>query len=259
MHSHTHSTSLPPWTRARCMTPSWRAILRPQHMASSRTIAVLIVISAVNTTAFYPVAPPCFPSAYLRLLACASSEDGDIVSSGRVYASLEQRRAQLALRRDLIIQERKYIMALADGGPNSDSATRSLRQHWGGEEGTAAGEAIESATNAEHATALVAVMEQYPDWAEPINRLATRRYRDGDVAEAIQLFLRVLRMKPWHFGALHGILMCHVQLGNEEEADRWEAACMPRQADERSEWVARMLRELDAKVSDLELSDPGEN
>ena len=130
-------------------------------------------------------------------------------------------------------------MALADGGPNSDSATRSLRQHWGGEEGTAAGEALESATNAEDATALVAVMEQYPDWVEPINRLATRRYRDGDVAEAIQLFLRVVRMKPWHFGALHGILMPRKQLGNEEEADRGRRlACHGRQTSDPSGWRA---------------------
>ena len=36
-----------------------------------------------------------------------------------------------------------------------------------------------------------------------------------------------------------------------EEADRWEAEGMPRQGDERGEWVARMLQVLDAKLVEL--------
>ncbi|MGB1356098.1 MAG: hypothetical protein ACPG7P_02310, partial [Candidatus Puniceispirillaceae bacterium] len=46
------------------------------------------------------------------------------------------------------------------------------------------------------AVALTALMDEFPDWAEPTNRLATLRYMEGEFAESVQLCLRVLRLKP---------------------------------------------------------------
>ena len=227
-------------------------------MASGSSVAALIIVLLATSSAYsvvlFPTARPCFATASPRasrtssLWAHASSEQEDVADSGGLYASLELRRSQLASRRETIVRERELVAALA--GASSERAARALREHWAGEEGEAAREAMEHATEAGDAAALEIVMGRYPDWAEPMNRLATCRYKDGDVAESVQLFLRVLSMKPWHFGALHGILMSHVMLENTEEADRWEAEGMPRLGDDweddRGEWVTRMLSVLDA-------------
>lgn len=206
----------------------------------------------------------CRTPASLR--ACASDEQ-DTDASG-IYASLQQRRSQLTSRRDSTVQERTLVAALVGGSPSSDlnetplnaedrtlMATRALRHHWSGEEGEAAREAIELSAYQEDGEAIRALeelMEQYPDWAEPVNQLATLRYREGDVTESVKLYLRVMHMKPWHFGAIHGIQMSHVELGNMEEAERWGAEAMPRQGHERGKWVDRMLQVLDDKLAILE-------
>ena len=218
-------------------------------------ISVLLTTSSACSVVIFPTARPCFATTTSRLAsrtgtlwAHERSEQEDVDDSGGLYVSLQLRRSQLASRRETIVRERELVAALA--GASSERAARALREHWAGEEGEAAREAMEHATEAGDAAALEIVMGRHPDWAEPMNRLATCRYKDGDVAESVQLFLRVLSMKPWHFGALHGILMSHVMLENTEEADRWEAEGMPRLGDDweddRGEWVTRMLSVLDA-------------
>jgi hypothetical protein len=62
------------------------------------------------------------------------------------------------------------------------------------------------------------------------------------------LFVYTRERYRWHFGAHQGILMCHVKVDNMEEADKWEAAALPRQGDERGVWVTRMLEVLDARL-----------
>ena len=54
---------------------------------------------------------------------------------------------------------------------------------------TAAGETLKAADG--DAAKLSDLMEQYPDWAEPANRLATLRYMEGEFEESVQLCLRV--------------------------------------------------------------------
>ena len=97
---------------------------------------------------------------------------------------------------------------------------------------------------------LLALMSRYPLWAEPINRLATLRYLQRRFAESVELCERVLALKPWHFGALSGIVMCYEELGDREAAKRWAAEALPRRRTaERDAWVARMLSVIDGRLA----------
>jgi hypothetical protein len=69
--------------------------------------------------------------------------------------------------------------------------------------------------------------------AEPSNRLATLRFLEGDYEDSAQLCLRVLRAKPWHFGASSGIVMVYASMGNADEASRWARQAMPSPGPER--------------------------
>ena len=60
-----------------------------------------------------------------------------------------------------------------------------------------------------------------PCQAEPVNRLATLRFLEGDFEDSARLCLRVLHDKPWHFGASSGIVMVYAQMGNADDAKRW--------------------------------------
>jgi len=73
----------------------------------------------------------------------------------------------------------------------------------------------------------------------------------GNFAESEKLCLRVLRSKPWHFGASSGIVMVYAQQGKGEEAKQWIGEAMPRPGPERQKWVQRMLQHLDTKLEQL--------
>ena len=180
------------------------------------------------------------------LRACADSEGVD--SSG-LYASLQKRRSILAARHDRTLQERKLVADLAAVWPKSELAVKQLWQHWYDEEGDAARAALEKServlqnpATAGEATELLELLEEYPDWAEPVNRLATLRYLQGDFEDSITLCKAVLRMKPWHFGALGGLVGCYSQLGDTEKARRCANEAMPQESGrERNDWVQRNL------------------
>ena len=63
-----------------------------------------------------------------------------------------------------------------------------LWQHWYEEEGDAARSALVQAEG--DAPALTALMDEYPDWAEPVNRLATLLYMQGVPYAPCRPFLR---------------------------------------------------------------------
>ena len=69
------------------------------------------------------------------------------------------------------------------------------------------------------------VIELRPDLSEGWNRRATLRYLMGDYEGSIADIDETLRREPRHFGALSGLGLCHIALGNEEEAlDAFERA-----------------------------------
>ena len=105
------------------------------------------------------------------------------------------------------------------------------------------------------------LMDEFPDWAEPVNRLATLRYIEGEYEESVLLCKRVLHAKPWHFGASSGIVMCYVKLAEEAsslrrgefvaEANKWAAEAMPQPGPKREEWAKRMVSKLDERLESL--------
>ena len=64
-------------------------------------------------------------------------------------------------------------------------------------------------------------------WVEPVNRLATLYYMQGRLDEAETLNKVVLAVKPWHFGALSGIVMIYAAQADSEKARLWAASRLP--------------------------------
>ena len=62
------------------------------------------------------------------------------------------------------------------------------------------------------------VIERRPDLSEGWNRRATLRYLMGDYEGSIADIGETLEREPRHFGALSGLGLCHLALGNEEKA-----------------------------------------
>jgi len=73
----------------------------------------------------------------------------------------------------------------------------------------------------------LALCQEQPDWAEPFNRLATLYYLMGRYDESVDLCEKVLSLKPHHFGALSGIIMCHLQRGDAVAAEHWASLNLP--------------------------------
>ena len=62
------------------------------------------------------------------------------------------------------------------------------------------------------------LIQQFPDWAEPVNKQATLEFMAGRFEESKDLCHKVLRLKPQHFGALSGLSMVHMHMGEWQEA-----------------------------------------
>jgi len=64
-------------------------------------------------------------------------------------------------------------------------------------------------------------------WAEPLNRLATLAYLQGKMDESEALCKMVLAVKPWHFGALSGIVLVYVGMNDSQSAFSWANRRLP--------------------------------
>ena len=65
------------------------------------------------------------------------------------------------------------------------------------------------------------LIELAPDFAEAWNKRATVLYFMGRFDDSIADCMRVLELEPRHFGALSGLGLIHVALGNPETALYW--------------------------------------
>jgi len=94
-------------------------------------------------------------------------------------------------------------------------------------------------------------------WAEPLNRLATLYYIQGRWEEAETLCQMVLAVKPWHFGALSGIVMVYAALHEPVKARQWAARRLPAFAlkgpnRRRKQWVEMAIQDSQAALQDGE-------
>mmetsp|Transcript_6352 Transcript_6352/g.7116 ORF Transcript_6352/g.7116 Transcript_6352/m.7116 type:complete len:387 (+) Transcript_6352:317-1477(+) len=162
-----------------------------------------------------------------------------------------------AISRDRRLKEITLLSTLS----HSDDAVNELWALWIAEKGPAAAtlllraEHLMSIESYEEAEALLwSLIHQYGvHWAEPVNRLATLKYMQGNLEESKELCETVLRVKPWHFGALSGIvLVCtatHDATGARVWADRRLPPFVPdnTSGSRRMQWISRALD--DAKES----------
>ena len=82
-----------------------------------------------------------------------------------------------------------------------------------------AGDRAMSRGQFDRSTALLnGVIELRPDLSEGWNRRATLRYLMGDYEGSIADIGETLKREPRHFGALSGLGLCNIALGNEEAA-----------------------------------------
>ncbi|UBF26762.1 tetratricopeptide repeat protein [Kovacikia minuta CCNUW1] len=65
---------------------------------------------------------------------------------------------------------------------------------------------------------LTVLIQGQPDFAEAWNRRAVLYYTQGRYRKAIADCEMAIRLNPIHFGALHGLGLCHAALGNFKEA-----------------------------------------
>ncbi|HEY9824428.1 MAG TPA: tetratricopeptide repeat protein [Stenomitos sp.] len=64
------------------------------------------------------------------------------------------------------------------------------------------------------------LIEQLPDFAEAWNRRAVLHYTQENYRQALQDCEAVIRLVPFHFGALHGVGLCYAALGEYRAAAR---------------------------------------
>ncbi len=102
------------------------------------------------------------------------------------------------------------------------------------------------------------ILEHGIYWVEPVNRLATLYYLQGKYQQSIDLCQVILHVKPWHIGALSGMVGLYIQMNDMAQAKKWSEKRLPSYVPEfikgsknsnqrRAEWVKNAVTE--AKLS----------
>lgn len=93
-------------------------------------------------------------------------------------------------------------------------------------------------------------------WVEPANRLATLLYIMGRLDESKKWCECILSAKPWHIGALSGVVMVCAQLNDELGIIKWAQQGLPRLSMDavpaRKAWVERNVAVAKQKLSEME-------
>jgi tetratricopeptide (TPR) repeat protein len=129
--------------------------------------------------------------------------------------------------------EIQLLAQLAEG----DDSVADLWMLWFGERGSEAAKKLARAEELTNESPLAwkqaedtlrdLIQEYGVYWVEPVNRLATLYYMQGRLDEAETLCQIVLAVKPWHFGALSGIVMVYAAQADSENARLWAASRLP--------------------------------
>ena len=139
---------------------------------------------------------------------------------------------------------------------STDDAVAELWGLWFSERGPAAAKALQGAdryiSEGKHMYSaaeaeLSELSLEYSGWPEPINRRATLMYEREQYEESIALCERVLSARPWHFGAISGMALCHAAMGDASAAGVWEARKLPPLGSAaRSSWVKNAVSEAES-------------
>jgi tetratricopeptide (TPR) repeat protein len=104
-------------------------------------------------------------------------------------------------------------------------ATAALWQRWFYQKGTVGNQRLQDAQTLidqgqlDAAEALLsALITELPDFAEAWNRRAVLYFVQRRCLEAMADCQQVIKLVPYHFGALHGLGVCHAALGQYEDA-----------------------------------------
>jgi tetratricopeptide (TPR) repeat protein len=128
----------------------------------------------------------------------------------------------------------KLLLDLKSGDPNiRERATSQLWRIWFWQKGKIPLEQIEeserliSEGNLSAASSILDdLVNALPDFAEAWNRRAVLRFLTQNYDRAIADCEMVLKLNPVHFGALHGLGLCHAAVGNYSAAIRAFAAAL---------------------------------
>jgi hypothetical protein len=158
-------------------------------------------------------------------------------------------------------KEHRLLAQLKD----SDEPVSDLWDLWFRERGTAAFQKLTHTEALVHQGAYDAAERALQDiiaeygvwWAEPVNRLATLYYLQGRYEESERMCLMVLQVKPWHFGALSGIVMVYAAQHQVEPARMWAARRLPSLAStgpnrRRTAWVERAMHDAEHLLQQAE-------
>ena len=97
------------------------------------------------------------------------------------------------------------------------------------------------------------------NWVEPANRLATLLFLMGRLNESKQWCERILLAKPWHIGALSGVVMVCMKLNDEKGAIKYSLMGLPNLSSKmrsaREEWVKKNVQLAEKNLLRLEESN----
>ena len=179
----------------------------------------------------------------------------DVVLPPRPIMTSAERARRLA--------EQKLLAQLTKG----DESLTDLWNFWFQERGAAAAKLLRRAEQLtgegpdswDEAEAILAtLMEEHGVyWAEPLNRLATLYFMQGRLEESETLCQMVLAVKPWHFGALSGLVTVYAGMHESEKARQWAARRLPSFSPSgptrrRIRWVETALQDAQAALANGE-------
>jgi tetratricopeptide (TPR) repeat protein len=106
-----------------------------------------------------------------------------------------------------------------------DQATRTLWEFWFWQKGISGLEQLQRSQELLDAgeiksaeRLLTQLIDELPDFAEAWNRRAVLYYSQREYEKAIHDCEAVIRLVPFHFGALHGLGLCYAALGHYQAA-----------------------------------------
>jgi tetratricopeptide (TPR) repeat protein len=178
-----------------------------------------IVLLALALTIAAPAAFPEPPQSREQALAALNSPDAATRAEGVVWIANRGASADDGLLHERLRDDSALVRSYAE---------QALWLLWSrsgdADADRAMAEGVELMQAGRHAGAIATfsrVIERRPQFAEAWNKRATVHYLAGDYRKSLADCDEVLKRNPRHFGALSGLGMVHLALGELEDARRW--------------------------------------